>query len=63
MLFLKDLYQKSGLFLNKKHELYIRRCLEKPQGIILITGPTGSGKTQTLYTLINQLDQYKNNIK
>ena len=58
----KNINNLSELFLNKKHEFYIRRCLEKPQGLILITGPTGSGKTQTLYTLINQLDQYKNNI-
>ena len=58
----KNINDLSELFLNKKHELYIRRCLKKPQGLILITGPTGSGKTQTLYTLINQLDQYKNNI-
>lgn len=34
----------------------IERSLKKPFGIILVTGPTGSGKTTTLYTLINRLN-------
>lgn len=33
-----------------------------PQGIILVTGPTGSGKTTTLYSLINKLKQDSNNV-
>jgi type IV pilus assembly protein PilB len=34
----------------------------KPNGMILITGPTGSGKTNTLYSLINRLNTPKVNI-
>lgn len=34
----------------------------KPNGMILITGPTGSGKTMTLYSLINRLNTPKVNI-
>ncbi|MGB3073626.1 MAG: GspE/PulE family protein [Candidatus Moraniibacteriota bacterium] len=34
----------------------IQRAIEKPNGIILNTGPTGSGKTTTLYSLINRIN-------
>jgi type IV pilus assembly protein PilB len=37
-------------------------CLFKPQGMILVTGPTGSGKTVTLYTGLNILNTYERNI-
>jgi len=33
----------------------MRRALDQPHGIILLTGPTGSGKTTTLYSAINAL--------
>lgn len=33
----------------------VERCIEKPNGIILTTGPTGSGKTTTLYAFVNKL--------
>jgi len=32
------------------------RAIEKPQGMVLVTGPTGSGKTNTLYSAINALN-------
>ncbi len=40
----------------------IRSAIAKPYGIILVTGPTGSGKSTTLYSMINELDKEKNNI-
>ena len=40
----------------------IREALEKPYGLILITGPTGSGKSTTLYSMMNELDKEKSNI-
>ncbi len=42
-------------------ELYMK-ALEKPQGMILVTGPTGSGKTVSLYTGINILNTPERNI-
>ena len=39
-----------------------RAMLNSPFGMILVGGPTGSGKTTTLYTSINQLDQNERNI-
>ncbi len=34
----------------------LKRCLHKPQGMLLVTGPTGSGKTVTLYSALNSLN-------
>jgi len=42
-------------------ELYLE-ALEKPQGMILVTGPTGSGKTVSLYTGLNILNTSEINI-
>ncbi len=35
----------------------IKRCLYRAQGLLLVTGPTGSGKTVTLYSALNALNQ------
>lgn len=45
--------QQQALFLQ---------AINKPQGIILVTGPTGSGKTVTLYTALNRLNKAEVNI-
>jgi len=34
----------------------LKRCLTKPQGLLLVTGPTGSGKTVTLYSALNSMN-------
>ena len=39
-----------------------RRAIEKPYGMILVTGPTGSGKTVTLYSALNVLNKPEVNI-
>ncbi|MFY9234339.1 MAG: GspE/PulE family protein, partial [Fimbriimonadaceae bacterium] len=38
------------------------RAIQVPYGLIIVTGPTGSGKTSTLYASLNQLDSKKRNI-
>lgn len=50
------------LGLTEKNKQLILKHIEQPQGLILVTGPTGSGKTITLYTLLNLLNQYHRNI-
>src|SRR3989440_9632850 len=45
----------DSLGLNPEEVESIRRLLENHEGILLVTGPTGSGKTTTLYSCINQI--------
>ncbi len=45
----------DSLGLNPGEGDAIKRLLENHEGIILVTGPTGSGKTTTLYSAINQI--------
>src|SRR2546422_1482774 len=39
-----------------------RNLIRKPNGIILVTGPTGSGKTTTLYSALNELNEITDKI-
>ena len=39
-----------------------QRAIQVPYGLILVTGPTGSGKTSTLYASLHQLDSKRRNI-
>jgi general secretion pathway protein E/type IV pilus assembly protein PilB len=40
----------------------LRRMMARPEGIILVTGPTGSGKTTTLYSMLNHINEEGINI-
>ena len=52
----------SDLDLPENEEGAFRRFLENREGMVLVTGPTGSGKTTTLYAVINELRTGKVNI-
>lgn len=47
--------------METQNDLFIS-ALTKPQGLILVTGPTGSGKTLTLYTALHFLNSIEKNI-
>jgi len=49
-------YDMSILGLSEDTQGYIQQDLAKTTGVILLTGPTGSGKTTTLYTFLNELN-------
>ncbi len=51
----KTLITLENLGFDQLHYENISRIVKKPHGIVIITGPTGSGKTTTLYAILNQL--------
>ncbi len=50
------------LGLSKRNLNMVREAIAKPYGLILITGPTGSGKSTTLYSMMNELNKDGSNI-
>ncbi len=50
------------LGLSETNLSLIREAIAKPYGLILVTGPTGSGKSTTIYSILNELDKEKSNI-
>jgi len=52
----------SDLGLDENTLTIWRRAIDEPHGIVLVTGPTGSGKTTTLYASLRQLDKTSMNI-
>ncbi len=58
----RQLISLEGLGLNKDNLEILRRNIKRPYGLILVTGPTGSGKTTTLYSILNEVDKEQNNV-
>lgn len=52
----------SDLGLSERDLEIVSRTIERPNGIFLITGPTGSGKTSTLYSILHKLNSPEVNI-
>ncbi|ASK62963.1 type II secretion system protein GspE [Virgibacillus phasianinus] len=56
------LMQLSELNFSERNLKKYKKLITQPAGLVLLTGPTGSGKTSTLYASINQLNQENVNI-
>jgi type IV pilus assembly protein PilB len=52
----------DGLGFSPKTMAIFKEGIAKPFGMILVTGPTGSGKSTTLYSIVNQLNTVERNI-
>ncbi len=52
----------DGIGLTPRNLEIMRRVIARPHGLVLISGPTGSGKSTTLYSLLTELDREHKNI-
>lgn len=58
----KSLVPLEHLGFSEHNMNVLKRCLKRPEGIIIVTGPTGSGKTTTLYSVLSYINSIDVNI-
>ena len=56
------LYELTEIGLDERNHELIRRLITSSHGILLVTGPTGSGKTTSLYAALAEMDSTETNI-
>jgi len=55
-------FTKEGLGFSKDNLDKLNKMIAQPYGMLLVTGPTGSGKTTTLYTVLRELNVQTKNV-
>lgn len=58
----KGVKSLDGLDLNPAHLKFLQDAIKRPYGLVLISGPTGSGKSTTLYAMLNAVDKEGQNV-
>src|SRR3989344_1958186 len=58
----KSVRSLDEMGLSKRNLEMLREAIAKPYGMILITGPTGSGKSTPLYSILNEIDRESYNV-
>jgi general secretion pathway protein E len=58
----QELLSIERIGLDARHRNQLRRLIHRANGIILVTGPTGSGKTTTLYASLSEINEPGKNI-
>lgn len=58
----QDMYTLDRLGLSAKERAVVDDIIKKPTGLVLAVGPTGSGKTTTLYSILNSLNSEERKI-
>ncbi|MFA6404841.1 MAG: GspE/PulE family protein [Candidatus Paceibacterota bacterium] len=58
----KGIRTLDDLGLSKENLQLFRDAISKPYGLVLITGPTGSGKSTTLYSVLSEIDRESYNV-
>ncbi len=58
----KSLVPLEALGYSPHNQELLLRLIKRPEGIIVVTGPTGSGKTTTLYSVLNYINNIDTNI-
>jgi type IV pilus assembly protein PilB len=58
----KGALKLEDLGMSSEDVARVRAMIQRPYGIILLTGPTGSGKTTTLYSMLGEVDKETKNV-
>lgn len=58
----QEMYQLDRLGLSESERHVVDGIIDKPSGLVLVVGPTGSGKTTTLYSMLNSLNSEERKI-
>lgn len=56
------IFSMDQLGFNQRDRVRLQELIDKPHGMLVVTGPTGSGKSTTLYAMLSEINQIHRNI-